>query len=472
MPQDPKITAIIEAKDRATAVLGKFGASLKSVSVIAAGAFAVSVGVKAVKAASEFETALANVSTLISGDTTQAMEELEQGIIRVSQAVPKSPQELGAAAYDIVSAGITDMNDALKVLEASSKLAVGGLGDTKEAVNLMTGALNAFKSQNISAEDAADIFFKTVKSGKTTVADLSQAFGQVAPIAATVGVRLEELQAATAALTTANIPTAIAQTQLRSAMVALIKPSKQMEDLLTAIGVSSGTAAIEQFGLVGTMQKLTEAADGNQSVLAEAFGRVEGLNAALSLAGEQGEAFATIMADMTSGTGALDEAVEKQSQTWANQLQLLKNEFFPILNEFGKALIPVLIGGVQALKATIDALSDAIAFVIEKFQRMKIAFQNAKNAVSGGFSSAISGVKGLLGFQSGGIVPGPLGFPQLAVVHGGEKVVPSSGLRGPGGSSIVVNVTGNTISSALDMRDLADEIGKQIMSRLKTAQNI
>lgn len=32
--------------------------------------------------------------------------------------------------------------------------------------------------------------------------------------------------------------------------------------------------------------------------------------------------------------------------------------------------------------------------------------------------------KGLLGFATGGIVPGPIGAPQLAVVHGGESITP------------------------------------------------
>jgi len=42
-------------------------------------------------------------------------------------------------------------------------------------------------------------------------------------------------------------------------------------------------------------------------------------------------------------------------------------------------------------------------------------------------------------FAAGGIVPGPIGSPRLAVVHGGERVSPVGG----SGTSITVNVTGN-----------------------------
>ena len=38
----------------------------------------------------------------------------------------------------------------------------------------------------------------------------------------------------------------------------------------------------------------------------------------------------------------------------------------------------------------------------------------------------------LPGFASGGVVPGPLGAPQLAVVHGGETIIPAGRPRTTG----------------------------------------
>jgi TP901 family phage tail tape measure protein len=49
----------------------------------------------------------------------------------------------------------------------------------------------------------------------------------------------------------------------------------------------------------------------------------------------------------------------------------------------------------------------------------------------------------LLGFATGGVVPGTLGEPRLAVVHGGETISPPGGTGGVGsGSPVVVNVYG------------------------------
>src|SRR5574343_1474008 len=66
-----------------------------------------------------------------------------------------------------------------------------------------------------------------------------------------------------------------------------------------------------------------------------------------------------------------------------------------------------------------------------------------------------------LGFAHGGIVPGPVGAPVLATVHGGERIVPRSGVdgNGGGGGGTTVNFYGNmTVDSEERVKELADQI--------------
>ena len=79
---------------------------------------------------------------------------------------------------------------------------------------------------------------------------------------------------------------------------------------------------------------------------------------------------------------------------------------------------------------------------------------------------AVSGVKGLLGFDSGGIVPGPMGSPQLAVVHGGETILPThkQSMNSANSANITVNITGNEF---VGEEGIADRIGNEIMRALK-----
>lgn len=57
------------------------------------------------------------------------------------------------------------------------------------------------------------------------------------------------------------------------------------------------------------------------------------------------------------------------------------------------------------------------------------------NPFSGAFAANAAGA--LLGFEDGGIVPGAKGAPMLAVVHGGEEVIPNGGNRKP---SVTINM--------------------------------
>lgn len=59
---------------------------------------------------------------------------------------------------------------------------------------------------------------------------------------------------------------------------------------------------------------------------------------------------------------------------------------------------------------------------------------------------ALTAGSNLQGFQSGGMVPGPTGAPQLAVVHGGERVLTPEQQKGGGGITVIIqgNVYGDS----------------------------
>jgi len=76
--------------------------------------------------------------------------------------------------------------------------------------------------------------------------------------------------------------------------------------------------------------------------------------------------------------------------------------------------------------------------------------------VLGWASKGVSAVGNFLGFAQGGIVPGPLGKPMMAMVHGGETITPA-GKMGATVLSPTFNINAN-ISSDYDVRKLAEEL--------------
>ncbi len=80
----------------------------------------------------------------------------------------------------------------------------------------------------------------------------------------------------------------------------------------------------------------------------------------------------------------------------------------------------------------------------------------------GGGSKSKFGVAGnILGFAQGGIVPGAKGAPQLAVVHGGEEVIPVGGSRG-----ITININNPVVRNDSDIKRLAQEVSMVMQRKL------
>lgn len=113
-----------------------------------------------------------------------------------------------------------------------------------------------------------------------------------------------------------------------------------------------------------------------------------------------------------------------------------------------------------------NAIKGAVESVIGAIQRVISAAQEMSNKVKGGLK--------IPGFQSGGVVPGPVGAPQMAVVHGGEEVIPvdrarAGGGGGSGGMAFTVNI-GIYAGSEIEKRNIARELYASLV-QLANAQN-
>ena len=375
------LTAVIRAKDEASQVFNNIGSSndkllgkLKNFG-IAAGAALAGVGVASVKMAGDFEASMANVSTLVD-TTAESMEDMSNEVLEIAKRVPVEISDLTTALYNVRSAGIS-AEDAMMVLERSAMLAKAGLGTTQEAVDLATSAINSFGFEGEEAAKVFDTIQLTVKAGKTNISELAQSFGMVSGVANTAGVSFNELMAATAALTTSGLKSSVAQTQLRSAILAIQAPSTDMAKIINDLGYESGQAMLEQLGLVESMKKIDEAAGGNVDVLKKAYGSVEALGSALALTGEQGESFNKTLKEMDEGGGVLDKEFGKVKETFDGMFQLLKNNFNVEMIKLGTKVLPDIIDKlpdmIRLLETGFGILSkimDGLIWVIDLWEEL------------------------------------------------------------------------------------------------------
>ena len=314
----------------------------------------------AVNEAVKFEKAMATVSTTIDNTTPEMMKKMGEEVLDMSKRIPKPISELTTALYDVVSAGIEGKH-AMTVLNASGRLAVGGLGTAQEGVDVLTSSINSFSLGAENSEDIANKVFKAVKYGKTTVSQLAESFGSSSALIKNANVTLEEYLATTAVLTTTGMTASRAQTQVASAVTALIKPSKSMQAIFDSLGVKDIPTFIKNSkGLIPALEKVRKKADEMGILSSKAFGRKEGFSAMLSLLGPLRSKYNDVLADMTSKTDTLTEAFDKQQATTAAGFERLKNNATILAIRIGDQLLPAINDFVDKLTPTVEGISNWI----------------------------------------------------------------------------------------------------------------
>tara|TARA_R110002072_G_scaffold38314_4_gene110917 strand:+ start:19056 stop:23858 length:4803 start_codon:yes stop_codon:yes gene_type:complete len=325
-------------------------------SMVAGAVGITSVGVAltgAVVHATAFADAMAEVSTLV--DTASvSMAELSQTALEQARAFGAAPVDQARALYQIISAGATTAAQATETLTAANKLAIGGVTDVKTAADGLTSVMNAYGGAAGTATNVSDSMFIAMRAGKTTIGELSASLGSVAPLASQLGVSIDELNAATAALTKGGISTSEAMTGLRAVMAAVAKPSSEAAEMAERLGIQFNTAGLEAKGLGGFLQDLVQRTGGNQEAMAQLFGGVEALVPVLALAGQAGIDFADIMADMEQKAGATEEAFDKMSQSPGFQINQMLANIKAEAIELGMQLLQALVPAMAFLNENFD----------------------------------------------------------------------------------------------------------------------
>ena len=342
-----EISIVLRAKNdiaaglkKAQATLSSFGGAVVSVGKKMATAFA---GATAALAATMVKAQAYNKQIgQIRTVSTLSFNEASAGVRKLSAEFGLAKEELTKGLYDALSAGIPQEN-VFDFMATASKTAVAGATTTKEAVDFLTTAINAFKIPAGEADKVADTLFQTVKLGKTTVGELAASFAQVGPLAAASGVAFEEVMAAAATLTKQGTPTAQAMTQIRAA--------------ITAMNDTLGDGWSSTMTLQEGMAEMARRAGGSQTALKELTGRVEGMNAILGITGANAQMAADDLASVAGAAGAAAEAFGKMGDT---------NPIDKAVQAFNNLILVIGDNAIRTLAPYIDGWAVSLASFAEK----------------------------------------------------------------------------------------------------------
>ncbi len=386
----------------------------------------------AVKLSDDFDTAFAEIATII-GQPADNLRDFQDQILRYSETSSASLQEITNATYGAISAGV-DYQNSLELIAAAEQLAIAGKADLGETTTALVSTLNAFGASADEAGAYADTFFTAVQLGQTTIPELASTIGRLAPVAAAAGLSFDEMAAAIATITAeTGTGTAEAITGIRAAITALLKPTKEAQDVASELGIEFNAAALESKGFSGVLQEVAEATGGNTETIAKLFGSVEALAPVLALTGNAADKFGENLKAFETNAGAAGTAAGELSADLGRIVQTLQNNLHSALIAYGSNLTDETQSIVKSISSIFNSLGSEIRLDDGVFapilngleglaqdidQKLKTIAANFPEALAGLDLSSLLDSFGDLGDELDDLFVGLFGNVDLSTIEG------------------------------------------------------
>lgn len=391
----------------------------------------VGAGAASLKFSTDFNKAMANVSTLIPGQQKRLMG-LKKDVQEVSVEVGKSTEDIADGTYQVISA-FGDVSDTMEKVKINAKAATAGVSTTTDALNLSSAVMKGYGDTTAEAnQKVMDMAFMTVKLGQTDFPQLASSIGKVVPLSNELKVTQEELFTVFATGTGVTGTASEVSTQYRGILQSLLAPTKDMTALIEQMGYADGKAMIEKQGLAGAIETIVKKAKETNTPLQKYIGSIEGQTLALALAGEQSDVYKEKLEQMKDGSGAMEEAFKQQTEGINKQGFAFKQSMIKMQvagQKFGDAIAPVL-GNISEL---ISNLADKIASMDEE-QLKAIANIGLLTVGLGGVLKVGGGAISTVGSIAGGLskLTGALGAAKVATTGVGTAAGVAGGAGGLG----------------------------------------
>lgn len=337
--------------------LRDFGTSATMIgrqAMMASGAMLLPV-VAGTKVFADFEHKMALIATMLD-EPEKHVDGFSSSLSRLSQISGKATGDLADGLYDILSATIAP-EKAMGVLEAATRLAVGGNADVKDSTAALLTLMETYGDRFHDAGDGADFLFQIVRRGRTNLAELAPEIGRILSTAQSAGLSLEDLGASMALLTRATGKTEIATTALNAITTAFLKPTAEGAALWSEkYGSAFDYATLKTEGMLGVLQKLSQM---NPAEIAEIFPNVRALRGILP-ALKKMSGFQDDIDAMKNRAGAVDKAYEEMAKTVSHAYNQIVQAAQAAGRAVGKAIGPIFVEWGKHAKTALTIIASLL----------------------------------------------------------------------------------------------------------------
>jgi len=284
----------------------------------------------------DFEHAIAEVSTILTGEGVNAIHAMSAGVEELSVRWGKSTNDLARGLYDILSAAV-DASKAMDLLSIATRASIAGITSVETSVDVFTSIINSYGKTVAQASGLSDMLFQTVVRGKLVFEDLASAMGYITPIAANLGVEFEEIAAALSTVTRQGLHVDMATRGLALGLQNISTLSGEAADAAKKYGVDLSALALRVGGLEVIIKDLNDAMKTyGASILPEMIRNMRSLRVYMALAGDEGvQGFSDDLDLLNNATGRTNEALSKMASTAKTEVQIMEQTMAELERSIG-----------------------------------------------------------------------------------------------------------------------------------------
>ena len=316
--------------------LRKFGTT----TTLIAGAFA-GLGYLLNKVFAQFEQSMANTFSVL-GATKKEMDELTKYARLMGETTVFKASEAADAMYYLASAGY-NAQQVMDSLRGTLQLAAATQYDLAETTRIVVGTLNAYNFEASEATRVSNVFGAIISGSQATMERLGYSMAYVAPIAAGLGIRFEELTAALGQLYNAGIQATTAGTALRQILSRLQAPTPEAIRALTKLGLTVADVNPQMHSLTEIIKAFEKAGAGavdKGDELAAIFDIRSVAPFQVLLRGTS-DALEVLETKIT-GTQKASDMAKTQIDTFKGSVKLLLSALQETAIQLGEAMQPIL----------------------------------------------------------------------------------------------------------------------------------
>jgi TP901 family phage tail tape measure protein len=241
----PPIFIPIKGKDDFSKSLNKVGQNMRQVGAnltqvgrtmtMAVTLPVVAMGVSTLATAANFETGMNRVG-VVSRATAAEVEQMSAVARELGATTQFSATQAADAMSFLAMAGF-NANETMAALPGTLDLAAAGQMDLARAADISSNILTGFNLEAGELSNVGDMLVATFTRTNTNLEQLGEGMKFVAPVASSMGIKIEEVSAAMGLLGNAGIQASMAGTSLRGALAKLANPSREAVATLNRLGI-------------------------------------------------------------------------------------------------------------------------------------------------------------------------------------------------------------------------------------------